>query len=149
MAGILSKGIKLSYGASATGTWTEIANIQEIPALGGTSENIDVTCLQDSNFKYINGIKDFGELQFKCLFDNSGTDSNYRTLHSFETSKTAKWYCVEFPDAVTEGTGTHHGTQFIFQAYVTVATEGVGVNAPITFTADFKLQSDVSVTDPA
>lgn len=149
MAGILSKGIKLSYGASASGTWTEIANIQEIPGLGGTSESIDVTCLQDGNFKYINGIKDFGELQFKCLFDNSESSSNYRVLRGFETNKTLQYYCVEFPDAVTEGTGSHHGTQFIFQAYVSVATESVGVNAPITFTADFKLQSDVTVNNPA
>ena len=41
--GILSKGVKLSYKATAAGTFAEIPNLQEFPDLGGAAEKVDVT----------------------------------------------------------------------------------------------------------
>lgn len=47
MAGILTKGIKLSYKASGE-TYTELTNLMEIPEIGnGEKEMIDVTVLTD------------------------------------------------------------------------------------------------------
>ena len=57
MAGILTKGIKLSYKKQGS-TYEEISNLQECPDLGGTAEKVDVTVLADGNKKYINGVKD-------------------------------------------------------------------------------------------
>ena len=74
MAGLLTKDIKLSYKNNST--YTEIPNLQECPELGGTAEKVEVTTLADGNKKYINGIKDFGDLAFKFLYDNSTTTSN-------------------------------------------------------------------------
>ena len=75
MSGILSKGIKLGYSATNGSTYTDIANLPECPPLGESAEKVDLTVLTDGNYKYINGIKDFGELAFKFLYDNSGETS--------------------------------------------------------------------------
>lgn len=90
MAGLLTKDIKLSYKKESA--YVEIANLQECPELGGTAEKVDVTTLADGNKKYINGIKDFGDLAFKFLYDNSGVDSNYRVVRGLEESgKVVDW----------------------------------------------------------
>ena len=62
MSGILSKGIKLGYSTSGTTTYTDISDLQECPQLGGAAEKVEVTVLSDANKRYINGVKDFGEL---------------------------------------------------------------------------------------
>ena len=147
MAGILSKGISLGFSTAATpSTYTNVANVQQIPSLGGDPEQVDVTCLADSNFQYIPGLKNFGELEFSLLFDNASGTSNFRQLKSLETAGTdAKW-CVEFPDAPSAGA---HGTQFKFSGKCAVSTDEAGVNNAITFKLRIFLSSDLDVTDPA
>ena len=54
MAGILSKGITLSYKKNSE--YVIIPDLQEVPDLGGSAEKVDVTTLADGNYKYINGI---------------------------------------------------------------------------------------------
>lgn len=137
MAGILSKGIKLSYSATSSGTFAEIPNLQECPELGGAAEKVDVTTLADGNYKYINGIKDFGDLAFTFLYDNSEADSNYRVCKGLE-DKGIVFFQVEFPD----------GTQFAFSGEVSVATSAASVNAPLQFTLNITLNSDIDVTNP-
>ena len=63
MAGLLTKGITLSY--STTGTdFTNLTNLQEIPEIGnGETEMIDVTVLSDDVKKSIAGLGDgYGQL---------------------------------------------------------------------------------------
>lgn len=136
MAGVLSKGITLSYKKDAA--YIVIPNLQECPELGGTAEKVDVTTLADGNMKYINGVKDFGDLAFKFLYDNSGAESNYRIVRGIEeTGGVADWK-VTFPD----------GTEFIFSGEVTTAIDSAAVNAALTFTANVTLNSDIEVTNP-
>jgi hypothetical protein len=136
MAGILSKDITLSY--KNGGEYTVIPNLQEVPELGGTAEKVDVTTLADGNYKYINGIKDFGDLAFKFLYDNSGETSNYRIVRGLEESGEVIDWKVEFPD----------GTGFEFSGEVSTATDSQSVNSAITFTANITLNSDIVVTHP-
>lgn len=139
MAGILTKGITLSYKTSSSGsTYQEIAGLQECPELGGSADNVDVTTLADGNYKYIQGIKDFGDLAFTFLYDNSGTDSNYRVLRGFEDAGTIVEWQVKFPD----------NTTFSFSGQVATATGSAAVNAAITFTATITLNSDIVVGNP-
>lgn len=150
MAGILSKGIKFSvatYTGSTVGTYTQVANLQSIPSLGGAPEKVDVTTLADSAYHYINGIKDYGDLDFKFLYDNSEATSNYRVLKGYENTKIS--IQVELPDALSSGTGTHHGTQFTFDAMISVSLDDADVNAALTFTCTAALQSDITVGNPA
>lgn len=137
MAGILTKGITLSYKTSGS-TYTEIAGLQECPELGGSADNVDVTTLADGNYKYIQGIKDFGDLAFTFLYDNSGADSNYRVLRGFEDAGTIVEWQVKFPDKTT----------FSFSGQVATATGSAAVNAAITFTATITLNSDIVVGNP-
>lgn len=138
MAGILTKGITLSYKKTGS-TYTEIANLQECPELGGTAENVEVTTLADGNKKYIKGIKDFGELAFKFLYDNSGAESNYRVVRGLEEAGSIVDWKVTFPD----------NTSFAFSGEVTTAIDSAAVNAALTFTATITLNSDITVTNPS
>ena len=139
MAGILSKDVKLSYKTSAAGSFAEIANLQEFPDLGGAAEKVDVTTLADGNYKYINGIKDFGDLAFTFLYDNSAATSNYRICRGLEESEDNVYWEVEFPD----------GTKFDFEGQASTAITGAGVNAALQFTLNITLNSDITVTNPA
>lgn len=137
MAGILSKGITLSYKTTGS-TYKEVTGLQECPELGGSADNVDVTTLADGNYKYIQGIKDFGDLAFTFLYDNSGADSNYRVLRGFEDAGTVVDWQVKFPD----------NTTFSFSGQVATATGSAAVNAAITFTATITLNSDIVVGNP-
>ncbi len=137
--GILSMGIKLGYSATGSGTFTDIPNLQEVPALGGSAEKVDVTTLTDGNYKYISGIKDYGDLEFKFLYDNEGASSNYRILRGLEEAGDVTYFQVTFPD----------GTKFEFSGQVATAIDSASVNAALTFTATITLNSDISVTNPS
>lgn len=136
MAGLLTKGIKLSY--KKQNAYEEILNLQECPDLGGTAEKVDVTVLADGNKKYINGIKDYGDLAFKFLYDNSGATSNYRVVRGLEEAGNVVEWKVTFPD----------NTEFAFSGEVTTSIDGASVNNAITFTATINLNSDITVTNP-
>ena len=136
--GILTKGIKLSYKGSGS-TYTELPYLLSIPALGGSAEQVDVTCLADGNRKYIAGIKDYGELAFSFLYDNSGASSNYRLVRALEEAGGVVEWKVEFPDSTT----------FAFSGECSTAIDEAEVNAPITFTLNINLNSDITVTNPS
>lgn len=147
MAGILSKGIKFSvaeYTGSTVGAYSEVANLQEIPSLGGTPEKVDVTTLADDSYHYIAGIKDYGDLAFKFLFDGTPSTGNFAVLKGKE-NKTIS-IKVELADALTTGTGTHHGTTFVFDAQITCSLDEASVNSALTFTVNAALQSDITYT---
>ena len=136
MAGILSKGITLSYKKETQ--FVVIPDLQEVPDLGGSAEKVDVTTLADANYKYINGIKDFGDLEFKFLYSNSGTESNYRICRGLEEAgKVVEWK-VSFPD----------GTSFEFSGEPSTTIDGQSVNSAITFTLNITLNSDITVSNP-
>ena len=136
MAGILSKGITLSYKKDSQ--FAIIPDLQEVPDLGGSAEKVDVTTLADGNYKYINGIKDFGDLEFKFLYSNSATESNYRICRGLEEAgKVVEWK-VSFPD----------GTSFEFSGEPSTTIDGQSVNSAITFTLNITLNSDITVSNP-
>ena len=144
MSGILSKGIKLGYSATNGSTYTDIANLQECPQLGGSAEKVDVTVLSDGNYKYINGIKNFGDLAFKFLYDNSGETSNYRVLRGIEEAQESTpgkitYWQVTFPD----------GTKFTFTGQVSTQIDSASVDAALTFTATITLNTEISVSNPS
>lgn len=130
MAGILSKGIKLSYKSDSGSTFTELTNLQEIPELGNnTKEKVDVTVLSDSAKKSIDGLSDTAQdLPFKFLYDKE----QFTTLAALTTS--TDWQ-VELP---SEGnTATFSGTP-------SVKLDSVGVGAALTYTLTISVNTEIT-----
>lgn len=120
---VISKGIKLSYGSGSA--FTELEDLQEIPELGGTAESIEITTLADEAHMYTDGIKNYGDsLAFKFLYKKE----QFTTLNGLNGSQSWK---VELPD----------GASCTFGGTCSVALDGVGVNAALTYTLSIKPNS--------
>lgn len=124
MAGILSKGITLSYKVGEA-DYVELTNLQEIPELGGESEAIEITTLADPAHMYMDGILSYGDsLAFKFLYEKE----QFATLQGLAGSHGWK---VELPD----------GTTCTFTGGCSVKLDGVGVNAALTYSLAIKPDS--------
>lgn len=131
MAGTLSKGIKLSYKASGGSNFNDLTNLQEIPDLGGDTDAVEVTTLDDAAHMYINGLKDYGEsLDFTFLYDKT----QFTTLN--ELTGSIDWK-VTFP-----GTGAN---TFTFSGECSAKINGIGVNDAITYTLSIKPSTAITV----
>ena len=126
MAKHSSIGIKLTVGGK------EISGLTDIPDMGASPEKLDVTTLADEYRQYINGVKDFGDLEFNFIYE-SGADGNYAQLAALE-GKGVQECVVTFPDNAT----------FSFEGDISVRILGVGVNAVITFAMSVALQSEIT-----
>lgn len=125
---VISKGIKLSYKANSSSTYTDLTNLQEIPELGGDSEAIEITTLADAAHMYTDGILNYGDsLAFKFLYDKT----QFETLQGLSGS--ISWQ-VTLPDATT----------CAFTGTSSVKLDGVGVNAALTYTLSIKPNSAMS-----
>ena len=124
---ILSKGIKLSYSSTGTESYTDLTDLLEIPSLGGSVDKVDVTTLADASKKYINGIKDYGDLAFKFNY----AKEQFSTLNGLTGSINFK---VTLPDTTTA----------TFSGEPSVSLEGVGVGAAMTYTLNISLDSDIA-----
>jgi hypothetical protein len=118
---VISKGIKLFMGE------TELENLQEIPQIGGTSEAIEITTLADAAHMYTDGILNYGDsLAFKFLYEKE----QFTTLAAVKDEEAWK---VELPD----------GAVCTFNGTCSVALDGVGVNAALTYTLSVKPSSEM------
>lgn len=135
MAGILTKGIKLSYKASSSGsTYTELTNLMEIPEIGnGEKEMIDVTVLTDDVKKSIAGLGDSAQtLAFKFLY----VKEQFTTLAAMTDSTSWK---VEMPDGVN---ATFTGTP-------AVKFDSAAPNAALTYTLSIGVESKITFNSAA
>lgn len=118
---VLSKGIKLYYGETA------LTNLMEIPELGGDTEAVEITTLEDAAHMYMDGIKNYGDsLAFKFLYE----EAQFVTLNGLKESQTWK---VELPDGATCSFG---GT-------CSVKLDGAAVNSALTYTLSIKPNSEM------
>ena len=128
MAGILTKGIKVSYKTSGE-TYTELTNLMEIPEIGnGEKEMIDVTVLTDDVKKSIAGLGDSAQtLAFKFLY----VKDQFTTLIGMTNS--CDWK-VEMPDGVN---ATFTGTP-------SVKFDSAAPNAALTYTLSIGVESAIT-----
>lgn len=129
MAGLLTKGIKLSYAAKGTTEFTELTNLQEIPEIGnGAPEKIEVTVLTDEAKKYIAGLGDSGQdLAFKFLYEKE----QFEDLIAIASTQTWK---VEMPD----------GVNATFDAVPSVKFDSASPNNAITYTLTLIVESVIT-----
>ena len=133
MAGILTKGIKLSYKANGE-TFTELTNLMEIPEIGnGEKEMIDVTVLTDDVKKSIAGLGDSAQtLAFKFIY----VKEQFTTLMALDSSIDWK---VEMPDGVN---ATFTGTP-------AVKFDSAAPNAALTYTLSISVESKITFNSAA
>jgi hypothetical protein len=122
-----------------SGSYVEVAGLQEVPDIGGKPEKIDTTTLSSTIKTSILGIRDPGELQFKFIFDNSLSTSNFRVLKGFETANTLVQYKIVYSDT----------SYAEFYAYCSVSVDSAKVNDAIKFTATLMTTTDFTWTNPA
>lgn len=129
-AGVLSKGIQLSYQSNES--WITLTNLQEIPDIGNNApDKIDVTVLMDDVKKSMAGLQDSSQdLAFKFLFE----DTQFKSLAALPSDVSLNWK-VELPD--NQGTATFSGTP-------SVKLAGVGVNAALTYTLTVTVESIIA-----
>ena len=126
---VISKGIKLAYKASASAsTYTDLTDLQEIPDLGGESEAIEITTLDDAAHMYTDGILNYGDsLSFKFLYKKT----QFNTLTGLDGS--ISWR-VTLPD----------NTACTFTGTSSVKLDAVGVNNALTYTLAIKPDSEMT-----
>ena len=124
---VISKGITLSYKTNGGSSYTTLTDLQEIPELGGDSEAIEITTLDDAAHMYTDGILNYGDsLAFVFLYKKE----QFTALQGLEGS--IEWK-VSLPDSTT---CTFSGTS-------SVKLAGVGVNAALTYTLSIKPNSSM------
>lgn len=128
MAGILTKGIKLSY-KSGEGQYKVLKDLQEVPEIGnGAPEKIEVTTLDSEVKEYIAGLQDSGQdLAFKFLY----VKEQFTELSGLDASQDWK---VEMPDGVA---ATFKGTP-------SVRFDGASANGAITYTLNVTVESAIA-----
>ncbi len=129
--------------AGQTASFKEIYGLVEVPELGATPEKIDVTNLSDSNKRYVFGIGDFGDLEFKFFYNKETTadsesadiiKNNYSYLRGLEKAGSKHTFKVSYPD----------GSGHTFEGSCTVRRDAVSVNGALSFTLAIALSSDIS-----
>lgn len=124
---VISKGITLSYKKNEESEYTVLTNLQEIPELGGETEAIEITTLEDSAHMYTDGIKNYGDnLGFKFLYE----DEQFTTLNGLTGSHSWK---VELPD----------GTSCTFGGTSSVKLDGAGVGVALTYSLAIKPNTEM------
>lgn len=128
MAGILTKGITLSYKGS-TGEFAVLTNLQEIPEIGnGAREKVETTTLTDNVKTYIAGLGDSGQdLGFKFLYEQE----QFQELAAIEDTKT---WMVSMPDGVS---ATFDGTP-------SVKFDAASPNNALTYTLTVTVESEIT-----
>lgn len=132
-AGMLTKGITLGYKSTGGSSFTNLPNLQTVPSLGGDIDKVETTVLSDASRTYINGLKDYGDLEFGFVYDADQTTSSFKMLKTVEDAGKATEFEVGFPD----------GSKFDFSGMVHVSTGDADVGSVVTFTASISLSSDI------
>lgn len=129
MAGVLTKGITLSYKAGSAGEYTVLTNLQEIPEIGnGAPEKIEVTVLTDEAKKYIAGLGDSGQdLAFKFLYEKA----QFETLMALDSS--CEWK-VSMPDGIAA----------TFTGMPSVRFDSASPNNALTYTLTVIVESTIA-----
>jgi hypothetical protein len=126
----LSTGVSLKYGDASAGrpaSYTAIADVTSVPALGAAPASHDVTTLADTSHKYIKGIKDSGgNLDFGCILTEDVIDDITTAIALQDIPKVVEW-CVEFPEPIEMRAYFNGEAQYVFN-------EAVEVDAPLTGT---------------
>jgi hypothetical protein len=118
--GLSAQGTVLSYAAQGATTFTAVAGVKTVPAIGGSPQTIDVTALDDDSKKSVAGLQSVSNLAFTTVYKTT----NFSDLISKADGKTIYDWKVTYPDGMTA----------TFSGSFTLATAQAAVNGSIDFT---------------
>ncbi len=137
---MLANGITLGYKKKgASGDYTILTGLKEVPELGEEPEKVENTGLSDTVKQYEYGIGDAGDLTYLFKYENTSATSPYRVMRTAAGTKEVLSFEETQPD----------GTKYAYDAQVSVKRSGGGVNAVLEWNLNMALQSEITVTDPA
>ncbi|MBR2492461.1 MAG: hypothetical protein IKB64_03190 [Paludibacteraceae bacterium] len=129
MDAVISKGIKLSYKTAEGADFIDLADLQNIPDLGGDTESIEITTMDSEAHEYTEGILNYGDtLPFTFLYKTE----QFNTLKGLK-GQIISWK-VTLPDSAT----------CTFDGKGSVKLAGVGVNNALTYTLNIKPSSEMA-----
>lgn len=136
---MLANGAKLGYKKKgASGDYTNLTGLKEIPELGEDPEKVENSGLADKVKQYEYGIGDAGDLTYKFKYENTSETSPYRVMRKAAATKEVLSFCETLPD----------NTKYEYDAQVSVKRSGGGVNGVMEFDLNMALQSEITTTDP-
>lgn len=136
---MLANGAKLGYKKKgASGDYTDLTGLKEIPELGEDPEKVENSGLADKVKQYEYGIGDAGDLTYKFKYENTSETSPYRVMRKAAATKEVLSFCETLPD----------NTKYEYDAQVSVKRSGGGVNGVMGFDLNMALQSEITTTDP-
>ncbi len=148
---LLSKGIRLEIcedASQSSPVWRNLYGLSSTPDIGGDPEKIEVTNLADGNKRYIDGILDYGDLEFGFFYNKEDTPDeeasvkimeSYAVLRAYQQEGTQLDYRLVYPD----------NTGHQWKGSVNVKRSAAAVNAALEFTLTTSLSSemkDITVT---
>ena len=122
-------GTYLEVKAAGEGTFKKAYGLYNTPDMGGNKEKIDVTNLMDTYKRTVDGIADYGSLQFDFYDTKNETDSaaeirqTYQAFRSWELSGTEVDFRLVYPD----------GTGFSWKGTVSTSRDAATVNSAMKF----------------
>ena len=136
---MLANGAKLGYKKKgASGDYTDLTGLKEIPELGEDPEKVENSGLADKVKQYEYGIGEAGDLTYKFKYENTSETSPYRVMRKAAATKEVLSFCETLPD----------NTKYEYDAQVSVKRSGGGVNGVMEFDLNMALQSEITTTDP-
>lgn len=122
---LVSMGTVLKVKASGASAFTQIPDVKKFPSFMGAAEQVDTTCIEDTQKTYAPGQKDPGDMEFTHAYTGMAAGSNWDTLRAIELSGDAADFQSIFPD----------GTGFQWNAKVALSMDEVGDgSSPLEFT---------------
>lgn len=95
-----SQGVKVSYSATKTGSYTQVKGLKSCPDFGDKPEMLDNTTFDNVGYKSSEmGLKPAPELEFVFNIEDPSASSNMKLMADIEDSGAAKWWKVEKPEA--------------------------------------------------
>lgn len=142
----LSKDTILSVSETATGVFKQLYGMNSTPDMGGDTDSVEITNLSDGSKRYIDGLKDPGDMEFGFYVntkDESQTDVDkaydaYKTLREYQNAGKKVYYKLVYPD----------GYGFAWRGSVSVKRGGAEVGSALSFTLTTRASTDITDITP-
>lgn len=134
-----SAGSKLEYSSSLDGSYSKIAGLLSIPAIGDEPNKIDTTTLDNENFETnVDGLMPAPNLAFEFNMEDPDVNANIQLVDTLASSGTAYYW------KITRSNGIVHS----YQSKVKYGFKEVGVNAIAGFTMYHAPQAEIQTSFP-